>query len=157
MGLDPREVRSVLRLTSALVMLTFVVCHLTAHCVLLISIDRAQRVLDVLMGPWRTTAGTIVLATALLAHYSNALWSIYVRRHLRWSRWEAWQLGLGLCIPALLMTHVIGTRVAQLALGTDSYYTSVLVIQWVVAPWVGIVQMVAVLTCLLYTSDAADD
>ena len=145
-GLDPREVRSVLRLTSALVMLTFVVCHLAAHCVLLISIDRAQRVLDVLMGPWRTTAGTIVLATALLVHYSNALWSIYVRRHLRWSRWEAWQLGLGLCIPALLMTHVIGTKVAQLALGTDSYYTSVLVIQWVVSPWVGIVQMVAVLT-----------
>jgi len=145
-GLDPREVRSVLRLTSALVMLTFVVCHLAAHCVLLISIDRAQRVLDVLMGPWRTTAGTIVLATALLVHYSNALWSIYVRRHLRWSRWEAWQLGLGLCIPALLMTHVIGTKVAQLALGTDSYYTSVLVIQWVVSPWVGIVQMAAVLT-----------
>ena len=145
-GLDPREVRSVLRLTSALVMLTFVVCHLAAHCVLLISIDRAQRVLDVLMGPWRTTAGTIILATALLVHYSNALWSIYVRRHLRWSRWEAWQLGLGLCIPALLMTHVIGTKVAQLALGTDSYYTSVLVIQWVVSPWVGIVQMAAVLT-----------
>ena len=145
-GLDPREVRSVLRLTSALVMLTFVVCHLAAHCVLLISIDRAQRVLDVLMGPWRTTAGTIVLATALLVHYSNALWSIYVRRHLRWSRWEAWQLGLGLCIPALLMTHVIGTKVAQLALGTDSYYSSVLVIQWVVSPWVGIVQMAAVLT-----------
>jgi len=50
----------------------------------------------------------------LLAHYSNALWSIYYgRRNLRLSRWELWQLSLGLGIPLLLMFHVTGTRVAE--------------------------------------------
>src|SRR5678816_2584325 len=124
------------------------------------------------MGPWRTVAGTTLLASALLIHYSNALWSIYVRRTLRLARWEGWQLGLGLTIPVLLMNHVISTRVAEEVLGVDSYYGSVLVVQWVVWPWLGAVQMAAVLivwthacigihfwlrtkawyACLLYTS-----
>ena len=146
MGLDGRTSRSVLRLTSALVMLTFVICHLSAHSVLLVSTDRAQDVLLALMGPWRTVPGTILLASALAVHLSNALWSIFVRRSLRLSRWEGWQLALGLCIPLLLMSHVIGTRVAEEVVGADNSYGSVLAIQWVVAPWLGIVQAVAVLT-----------
>ena len=142
---DGRSTRSVLRLGSGLVMLAFVVCHLSAHSTLLVSSDFAQKVLLALMGPWRSVAGTALLASALLIHYSNALWSIYVRRTLRLAPWEAWQLGLGLTIPALLMNHVISTRVAEEVLGVDSYYGSVLVVQWVVWPWLGAVQMAAVL------------
>ena len=41
--------------------------------------------------------------SAALVHYVNALWSVYERRYLRLSRWEWWQLSLGLCIPPLLM------------------------------------------------------
>ncbi|MEO8485041.1 MAG: adenylate/guanylate cyclase domain-containing protein [Betaproteobacteria bacterium] len=131
-------------------MLAFVVCHLSAHSALLISSDFAQPVLLALMGPWRTVFGTTLLASALLVHYSNALWSIYVRRHLRLSTWEWCQLGLGLLIPVLLMNHVISTRVAEHLAGVDSYYGSVLVVQWVVWPWLGAVQMVAVLTVWIH-------
>ena len=109
-GWDLATLRSKVRPVSALVLLAFVVCHLTAHSFLLVSFERAGAALDILMYPWRSVIGTAVLASALLAHYSNALWSIYVRRHLRLSRWEWWQLGLGLCIPLLLMFHLIGTR-----------------------------------------------
>jgi adenylate cyclase len=126
-------------------MLAFVICHLSAHSTLLISADFAQPVLLALMGPWRTVVGTVILSSALLVHYSNALWSIYVRRNLRLSRWEWWQLGLGLCIPLLLMAHVISTRVAEHLLGADNYYGSVLAVQWVIAPWLGVVQAAAVL------------
>ena len=130
MARNPRAVRNTLRLASALVLLAFVVCHLTAHSFLLVSFERAGAALDILMYPWRTAVGTAILVSALLAHYSNALWSIYVRRHLQLSRWEWWQLILGLCIPLLLMFHVIGTRVAEGLLGVTSHYSSVLLLQW---------------------------
>src|SRR5471032_2753117 len=102
--------RSRLRLASALVLLSFVICHLTAHSFLLISFERADTALDILMTPWRSTAGTALLLSAFLVHYANALWSIYIRRTLRFSRWEWAQLELGLCIPVLLMSHVVSTR-----------------------------------------------
>jgi adenylate cyclase len=138
--------RSSLRLTSALVMLTFVICHLTAHCFLLISLTDAEAVLDVLMYPWRTPIGTALLATAFLVHFGNALWSIYIRRSLRLIRWEWAQLLLGLCIPALLMAHVVSTRIAASALDVTSYYNTVLIVQWLMFPWLSVVQVLAVLT-----------
>jgi hypothetical protein len=143
---SPRLLRNNLRLVSALVLLAFVVCHLTAHSLLLISFERAGAALDILMYPWRSAIGTAALVSALLAHYSNALWSIYVRRHLRLSRWEWWQLSLGLCIPLLLMLHVTSTRVAEGLLGVTSHYSSVLVVQWQLSPWLGVLQVTAVLT-----------
>ena len=63
--------------------------------------------------------GTAVLVTALIVHYLNTLWSIYVRRYLRLARWEGWQLGLGLCIPMLLMLHVASTRIAESTLDVN--------------------------------------
>lgn len=138
--------RSSLRLASALVMLAFVICHLTAHGFLLVSLQTAEAALGVLMYPWRTAAGTALLATAFLVHFGNALWSIYIRRSLRLVRWEWTQLLLGLCIPALLMAHVVSTRIAAGALDVTSYYTTVLIAQWLMFPWLAVVQVLAVLT-----------
>ena len=129
-------------------MLAFVICHLTAHGLLIVSFERAEAALNVLMYPWRTWLGTGLLLTAFLVHYANALWSIYLRRALRLSGWEWMQLALGVLIPALLMTHVIGTRVAESALGVNSTYKTVLIAQWLVFPWLAAVQAIAVLTGL---------
>jgi adenylate cyclase len=145
-----RNLRSNLRLVSALTMLAFVVCHLTAHGFLLISFERAEAARNILMYPWRTSIGTTVLVTALIVHYLNALWSIYVRRYLRLARWEWWQLGLGLCIPALLMLHVVSTRIAESMLGAHSYYRTVLIIQWLLSPWLGVLQVAALLTVWIH-------
>jgi adenylate cyclase len=138
--------RSWLRILSALTMLTFVICHLTAHCFLLISFDDAEAARRILMYPWRGWTGTIVLSTAFLIHYTNALWSIYVRRSLRLKPWEWTQLLLGLCIPVLLTDHVVATRIAEHVLDTTTYYNTIFVAQWVVAPWLAGVQMLAVVT-----------
>jgi adenylate cyclase len=140
------DVRGGLRLLSGLVMLAFVVSHLSAHCLLLVSLDRAEAVLGILMAPWRSTAGTTLLASAALLHYANALWSIYARRSLRMPRWEWWQLGLGLCIPVLLIHHVASTRVAEILLQVHSSYKFILVLQWVLWPTLALVQAAAVLT-----------
>ena len=138
--------RSRARLTSALVLLAFVICHLTAHSFLLISLDRADTALDILMTPWRTSIGTAILVGAALVHYANALWAIYIRRTLRFSRWEWAQLALGLCIPVLLMSHVTSTRIAEEMLNVESYYSTVLLAQWVLLPYLSILQPIALLT-----------
>jgi adenylate cyclase len=138
--------RGRLRLASALVLLSFVICHLTAHCLLLVSFEDAEATRNVLMYPWRTWIGTGILTAAFTVHFSNALWSIYVRRALRLSRWEWTQLALGLCIPPLLMVHVVATRIAEEALEVTTYYNTVFIVQWLMFPWLGAVQMIAVVT-----------
>lgn len=147
-----RSWRSSLRLISALIMLAFVICHLTAHSVLLISFEKAEAVLGFLMAPWRTWTGTGILAAAVLVHYANALWSIYIRRSLRLTRWEWAQLSFGLCIPLLLIAHVASTRIAEQVLDVTSYYSTILVVQWVVLPWFGVIQALAVLTVWTHAS-----
>lgn len=143
---DSRTWRNNLRLGSGLVLLSFVVCHLTAHSFLIVSFNTADKAFDVTMYFWRTAVGTALLLTAFLVHYGNALWSIYVRQSLRLSPWQWVQVGLGLSIPLLLMIHVIGTRVAELLLDVDSTYQAVLLAHWVAAPWHGVVQVLALLT-----------
>ena len=61
-----RAVRARLRLVSALVLLSFVVCHLVSHITLLVSFPVANRVLTMLMEPWRSGPGTAILLTAAL-------------------------------------------------------------------------------------------
>jgi adenylate cyclase len=140
-----RQWRGTLRLISALTMLAFVICHLTAHCLLLVSFEDAEATRNFLMYPWRTWIGTGILITAFLVHYGNALWSIYIRRSLRLNRWEWAQLSLGLCIPLLLMFHVVATRIAESLLDVTTYYNTVFIVQWLMFPWLGAVQMIAVI------------
>ena len=147
MNWDLRTWRSNLRLISALVLLSFVICHLTAHCLLLISFESGDAARNILMYPWRTWIGTRLLMTALLVHYANALWSIYIRRSLRLSHWEWAQLSLGLCIPDAVDDPCRWRRASRRACWTfTSYYNTVLIVQWLVFPWLGVVQAIAVLT-----------
>jgi adenylate cyclase len=141
-----RLIRARARLISALVLLSFVFCHLGSHIALIVSVPVAQQALDSLMSFWRTEIGTYVLATALAVHVLNALWSIYIRRYLRLPAWELAQLCLGLSIPPLLMLHVVSTKISDRFLGTASDYHSVLTIQWVITPWLVYLQFAAVLT-----------
>ncbi len=143
---DAPSVRAALRLSSALVMLTFVVCHLINHSLLLVSIKVANGARPVLVGLWDTKAGIYLLLLAAVTHYTNALWAIFQRRHFRLSRWEWWQLGLGLTIPALLMMHVVGTRLAGEMLEVKHDYTSVLLMQWSFMPILAVTQATALLT-----------
>ncbi len=152
MNLDLRQWRASLRLTSGLVMLAFVICHLTAHCFLLVSFEDAEAVRNALMYPWRTWIGTGILVAAFLVHFSNALWSVYIRRSLRLTRWEWAQLSLGLSIPALLMFHVLATRIAEELLDVTTYYNTVFIVQWLMMPWLGAVQMLAVITVWTHAS-----
>lgn len=132
-------------LASGLILLAFVIAHLAGHAVLLVSITWAEPVLALLMAPWRSIPGTVVLAAASLYHFGYALHAIYRRRTLRMAKWEAWQLLLGLSIPVLLMTHVVGTRISELVQGTASPYSTTLISLWINLPVLGVVQAIAVI------------
>src|SRR5881394_348070 len=142
--------RSRVRLTSALVMLAFVITHLGAHSTLLVSLSFAQDTLAAFMRPWRSAPGTALLVVAFFLHYANALWSIYERRSLRLTGWQWAQLGFGLCIPLLLALHVASTRLAESYLGTDNYYSSVLVLHWVLMPHLALIQVAALATVWIH-------
>ena len=133
--------RGTVRSISALVMLAYVICHLGNHILLLISIPFADEAHHFLVDPWRTIPGTALLLIAVLAHYANALWSIYMRRSLIMPRWGWWQLGLGLSIPLILLLHLASTRISEVEWGVVSDYSSVLLRLWVLAPWKGVTQI----------------
>ena len=60
--------------------------------------------------------------------------------------WEWAQLSLGLCIPVLLTFHVVATRIAESVLDVSTYYSTVFIAQWLLFPWLGVVQVLAVMT-----------
>src|SRR5262245_22781574 len=127
---DMTRLQGRLRLASGLILFAFVTMHMLAHVVLLISFEWADAALALMMAPWRTIPGTVLLAVAFLAHYTNAIWAIYARRSLRMPQWELWQILLGLAIPFLLALHVMGTRVAELAADVHSSYASTILLFW---------------------------
>ena len=150
MAWNTQDIRGQLRLGSGLTLFAFVVCHLSAHVTLLISVEFGNQVLSAFLYPWRTSFGTAILLAAFVIHYSNALWSIYRRRSLRMSNWERWQIVLGLSIPMLLTLHISGTRIAEATLATNPDYASVLISQWVRSSWLNLLQIAAVVTVWLH-------
>ncbi len=137
-------VRGRVRSISAAILLAYVITHFANHICLLISVAFADAAYDYLTGLWHGPVGTAVLAAGFLAHYGNALWSIYVRRSFRLSRWGWWQLGLGLFIPVAIASHLASTRLGEVALGTYSDYSNILLRQWVLVPWKGVFQVALV-------------
>lgn len=138
-------IRADLRFAGALVILAFVICHLVNHMLVLVSLDAAMAGHEVLMEPWEGAIGSGLLLSAGLTHYANALWAVYERRTLRMGGAEMWQLALGLTIPFLMAVHLSGTKLGEEVLGLDPSYSSVLLGQWVVSPWKGVIQGILVL------------
>jgi adenylate cyclase len=131
-----------LRLGSGLVMLTYVVMHLSNHAVGLVSLAAMDRVLAWIYWLWSTRPAQILLYGAFLVHFALALWALWQRRTLRLRAGELAQVGLGFAVPILLVRHVVGTRISDDYFGTyDLYYTYLLWVYFVHAPWLGIWQM----------------
>lgn len=135
-----------MRLASGLVLLAFLTCHLLNHAVLLISPQAAQRAANILLGPWIWPGLELVLPIALLWHMGNAVVVLYRRRSLRLKGWEWWQLGLGLALPPLLMTHLLQTAVGGELYGFQPTYSSVLLGLWASSPWQAGLQALLLLT-----------
>ena len=99
-----------IRLATGLVLYVYVTLHFANHALGNISIGVMESGLAIQKLIWQSPPGAAILYTSLLTHMSLGFWALYARRRFHWTRLEATQLILGLAIPFLLTTHLIGTR-----------------------------------------------
>ena len=83
---------------------------------------------------WQFLPVAMVFYTAALVHGGLGIWALYQRRQFRWKAVEPLQLLLGLSIPALVISHLAGVRLARTLFGSDKLYPQVFYADWVVAP-----------------------
>jgi adenylate cyclase len=129
-------------LWSGLVLFTYVVTHLANHALGLISLEAMEIGRGWFLRVWRHPVGTVALYGALSAHIVLALASLYQRRHLRLPAWEVLQLLLGLSIPPLLVTHIVGTRLSHDWFSTSDTYTRLVLLYWQFRPDLGMKQTI---------------
>jgi adenylate cyclase len=122
------------RLTTGLILFAFATSHLINHAFGIRSVNAMQAASAVLLAPWQTNTGVMVLYTAFVAHGLLGFYALYRRRHLRMPANEAWQLALKLTIPFLLMSHAVGIRLGEFQYGREVGYLPVLNKFWVVSP-----------------------
>lgn len=101
-----------LRLTTGLILFTYVALHLTNHALGNLSVEAMEAGLVLQKFLWQGVLGTLALYLALATHFSLGLWAFYQRRHYGWTGPEVLQLILGLSIPILLINHLVVTRIA---------------------------------------------
>ncbi|SDC70448.1 adenylate cyclase [Cupriavidus sp. YR651] len=147
--LRPAGVRSI-RLTTGLVLFTYVGTHLLNHSLGNISLAWLERDLLVQKFIWQGWLGTAVLYSALVTHFFLGLWALYERRSLHWTPGEVAQLVLGLCIPPLLANHIANTRVAFAEFGLDKGYAQLLYSFWIASPFFGRVQLTLLVVAWLH-------
>jgi adenylate cyclase len=129
------------RLWSGLVLFTFIAAHLLNHSLGNFSLAWAEHGLLVHKFVWQSVIGTTALYSAFILHFFLGLYALYERRMVHWTGSELAQLLLGLAVPPLLVSHLVGTRIAFAAYGLDKGYAQVLYAFWVASPYLGLVQI----------------
>lgn len=140
----PVSLRDV-RLAAGLVMFAFVTTHLLNHALGIVSLHAMAMVREWFTAFWRSPPVTVLLYGAVLVHVGLALTALYRRRTLRMPLGEFLQLALGLSIPLLLITHVMGTRVRSALSGFEDRYDVIVQLLWVDVPSNGLRQILALL------------
>ncbi|EFL88414.1 adenylate/guanylate cyclase [Ahrensia sp. R2A130] len=134
------------RLWSGMVLFVYVTSHLFNHMLGLWSIAAMEGWLSIVQQIWRSWPGSVAIYGSLIAHTGTSLWTVYARRSMRMKPSEWLQLALGLAIPFLLLTHVMGTRYAHEFYGIRDSYSYVLMSTFVfdyVAGWMDAAGLVA--------------
>jgi adenylate cyclase len=129
-----------LRLATGLTLFFYLTTHFLNHATGLVSLDALEATRLAFLDLWRNPVGTVALYGALAIHVALAFWSLYRRRTLRMHAWEAAQLVLGLCVPPLMVLHVLGTRMAYEFYDVNDTYAFVVLSTWVFAPMEGLRQ-----------------
>src|SRR6266478_6144837 len=132
------------RLWSGLVLFAYVTTHLANHSLGLVSLDAMEAGRVYFLALWRNPLVSLLLYASLVTHVALAFWALYQRRTLRMPLWEAAQLALGLAIPPLLVTHIVGMRIAWQVYGVEDAYSRVALSLWALAPDLGSRQVLIV-------------
>jgi adenylate cyclase len=129
-GIGARQIR----LGCGLVLFAYLVSHFLNHALGNISLDALATGVHYHAGFWQFLPVTVLFYTAALLHTGLGIWALYQRRQFRWKAIEPLQLVLGLSIPALVITHLVGVRLGHTLFGHDKLYPQVLFAYWIVWP-----------------------
>src|SRR5580700_5014210 len=129
-GVGVRQVR----LASGVVLFAYLVSHFLNHALGNISMDALAAGVKYHIAFWRFPPIAFAFYGAALIHTGLGLWAFYQRRQFRWKAIEPLQLVLGLSIPALVITHVVGVRLGQTLFGHEKLYPQVFFAYWIVWP-----------------------
>jgi adenylate cyclase len=130
-GFSVRQVR----LACGLVLFAYLVSHFLNHALGNISMDALAAGLWYHTTFWQFLPVAITFYTAALVHAGLGIWALYERRQFRWKAIEPLQLVLGLSIPALIITHIVGVRLGQTLFGHEKLYPQVFFAYWIVWPY----------------------
>src|SRR5712675_2344518 len=123
-----------IRLASGAVLFSYLVSHFLNHALGNISMAALASGVYLHTLFWQSLPVTIVFYTACLVHTGLGIWALYERRQFRWKAIEPLQLVLGLSIPALIITHIVGVRFGQALFGHQKLYPQVFFGYWIVWP-----------------------
>src|SRR3954447_25303531 len=132
-GISLRQVR----LASGVVLFAYLVSHFLNHALGNISMEALAGGVYWHTLFWHSLPVTLVFYAACLVHTGLGIWALYERRQFRWKAIEPLQLVLGLSIPVMIITHIIGVRLGQTLFGHDKLYPQVFFAYWIVWPYKG--------------------
>jgi adenylate cyclase len=121
-GISVRQIRFV----CGLILFSYLISHFLNHALGNISLAAMGLGLHYHTLFWQFLPVAILFYTAAAVHAGLGIWAMYVRREFRWKAIEPLQLLLGLSIPALIVSHVVGVRLIQPLFGHTKLYPQVL-------------------------------
>jgi adenylate cyclase len=133
------------RLVSGVILFAYLISHFLNHALGNISMEALAAGVYLHTSFWQFLPVTILFYAACLVHSGLGIWALYERRQFRWKAIEPLQLVLGLSVPMLVISHIIGVRLGQTLYGHEKLYPQVLFLYWVSAPY-RIWLMLAVMT-----------
>lgn len=134
-----------IRLVSGVVLFAYLVSHFLNHALGNISAEALASGVYWHTLFWQSLPVTVVFYAACLVHTGLGIWAFYERRQFRWKAMEPLQLVLGLSIPAMIITHVIGVRLGHTLYGHEKLYPQVFFAYWIAWPAAKTWMMFAVL------------
>ncbi|MFO1110062.1 MAG: adenylate/guanylate cyclase domain-containing protein [Bradyrhizobium sp.] len=140
-GIGLRQVR----LVSGSILFAYLVSHFLNHALGNISLEAMASGVVWHTAFWQFLPVSVVFYIAGILHTGLGLWALYERRQFRWKTLELLQLTLGLTIPVLIITHVLGVRLAYTLHGSEILYPQVLFSYFIAFPAWRIWSMVAAL------------
>src|SRR5690349_16798213 len=114
-GIGVRQVR----LVCGVILFAYLVSHFLNHALGNVSMNALATGVYYHTAFWQFLPVAIVLYTAMLLHFTLGVWALYQRRQFSWKTTEPLQLVLGLSIPALVASHIVGARLALTLFGHE--------------------------------------
>ena len=130
-GISVRQVR----LACGFVLFAYLVSHFFNHALGNISLGAMAKGIEYHKAFWQLLPVAIVFYSAAMAHTGLGFWALYERRQFRWKAIEPIQLALGLSVPALIITHLAGVRIAEVLFQNQKLYPQVFYAYWILSPY----------------------